>query len=110
LALFGSGVNDRRQSPSASPKLTCTVVLDALEGRGSAGVSSIGDSSHYRCKKKQIPPGFHEAALAAFAAANYALTDEKFRTCRAEREPKPTFEAANRSRSKSACWQTFEVG
>jgi len=41
------------------------------------GIFAVGDSNAYPGKKKLILSGFHEAALAAFGAANYVFPDRK---------------------------------
>jgi thioredoxin reductase (NADPH) len=42
-----------------------------------AGIFAVGDINTYPGKKKLILSGFHEAALAAFGAANYVFPDRK---------------------------------
>jgi len=41
------------------------------------GIFAVGDINTYPGKKKLILSGFHEAALAAFGAANYVFPDRK---------------------------------
>jgi thioredoxin reductase (NADPH) len=41
------------------------------------GIFAVGDINTYPGKKKLILSGFHEAALAAFGAANYVFPDKK---------------------------------
>jgi thioredoxin reductase (NADPH) len=42
-----------------------------------SGIFAVGDINTYPGKKKLILSGFHEAALAAFGAANYIFPDKK---------------------------------
>ena len=54
------------------------VVVDAATFSTSVpGIHAVGDVNTYPGKKKLILSGFHEAALAAFAAAPYIFPDKR---------------------------------